>query len=249
MCAILGYSGKVEASWLRQLFRRAAAYGPHAVGLAYLDAPSHVKVFKRAIHPDYFLRNCNHRLERAARFQLGLGHTRYGTVGDVKSDDNAHPFTDHGLIYAHNGCISNYRQLRHDAVVDSQCLGPLIKRRCPGLADGSIGLIWLENSQLYVYRRHQGLCAFKIHYHDGDSTVLIASRRGIVTTCPLMLDIDFAEELPIHEGIAYRVDHDKLVAVWTDNKTYEFNDTEISRGQFTHHEAGFQGAGMNYHGG
>lgn len=215
---------------LRALFRAAADYGPHAVGLAYREgdeATSSLKAFKRAIHPYHFLRNCNHRIERAARHSVGFGHTRYGTHGSTNDNRNAHPFGytsgAFNAVYAHNGIIGNYQDIVPAATVDSECLGPLIHDRNTLKARGSIGLIWFENDvrnelgwRMFVYRRNQNLSASRVTLTTGESGVIIHSRRMILEDCDVSCFIDTLQPIELAEGVAYEVASNTLVPTWKD---------------------------------
>jgi glutamine phosphoribosylpyrophosphate amidotransferase len=167
-------------------------------------------VFKRAVTPSYFLRNCNHRLERAARFTTGFGHTRYGTHG-ANVDANAHPFTHRGIVFCHNGTIHNYHEILPSAVVDSECLGPLIEHRELEAADGSVAAVWLENGQLYAYRRNQNLGVVTLTYADGAQVTIVTTRPHLVYNY-LPNGIIYAQKGHLHEGRVYVVKNSGLEA-------------------------------------
>jgi len=219
MCAILTWAGKPTAQILRDMYRNAAQWGPHSVGLSYY-AGNHLKVFKRAITPEVFLHNCYRRLDTAAESQLGMGHVRWATHGHVV-DRNAHPFFHDGIVFVHNGVIGNYHEFGNYEV-DSQCLGPMIRKQDTSPAFGSVGLAWFDmnDKQLYVYRRGQSLRAFTFTTLNGPLT-LVVSRGGVVNSNGLRLPV---RETTLEEGTAYRVDPEGLTQVWSDRKPTVWGD-------------------------
>jgi len=147
-------------------------------------------LWKKAISASVALRNHNHRLDRMYN----------------------------GVHFVHNGVISNYRQIKSDAIVDSECLGPLIHQRDISPAWGSVGLAWFEQIdgqwKMFVYRHQQSLLAA----HGlviGDSgtltpAVLIASRQQHFPKN----HIHNMTLIELKEGVAYEVTNDGLVESW-----------------------------------
>lgn len=221
---------------MKCLFRQAMAYGPHATGIVARHKPEEVELWKKAVDVEYVLRNHNHRFDRMTLAPVGIGHTRYGTHGDTRSDRNAHPFTtEKGTHFVHNGVITNYKKLMPSAVVDSECLGPLIESHEVGRAHGSVGLAWFEKIDgiwtPFAYRHSQGLIFARLQsIHDP------AHYGVVVVSRPSMLS-DFQNPkngyrvtgvYNIPEGTACRVTPETLSAEWTTN--FESRELATTRG-------------------
>lgn len=229
MCAIFGWNGTISNTILRTLFENSLRWGPHAAGIAWVEDGKQL-VFKKAGLQDHegrspalklqgvrlLLRNHNHRVERASDSTIGLGHTRFKTHGP-NSDACAHPFTfkksSDELVFAHNGILHNYRNFAPKAVVDSECLGPLLHCRQPGLAQGSCGVVWLQENKLYAYRRNQHLHAVTgISPVDGNPLTVVATS----VTISRFIFGDEWTETELEEGVAYLVNPGEVVEVWSD---------------------------------
>jgi amidophosphoribosyltransferase len=85
--------------------------GQDAAGIITFDGRFHTKKGNGLVH-DIF----THEAIQHLRGSIGIGHTRYPTVGGGGSED-AQPFqlnSPFGIIMAHNGNVANYRELKEE---------------------------------------------------------------------------------------------------------------------------------------
>ena len=108
MCGIVGYAGYRESlPLLLSSLERVTYRGYDSFGVALLNGRG-IEVFKRVGAVED-----NRDQVTPLQGTLGIGHTRWATVGEV-SVGNAHPHLDctGDLAIAHNGDIDNFKQLR-----------------------------------------------------------------------------------------------------------------------------------------
>ena len=115
MCGIIGYIGQKQAQpILEKGLERLEYRGYDSVGLAVLDTkgfqivkkPGNVAAFKKALQ------------NLSLKGNLGLGHTRWATHGEV-NESNAHPHWDckKEIVLVHNGIIENFKELKEELLV------------------------------------------------------------------------------------------------------------------------------------
>ena len=125
MCGIIGVWGNGPV--IRDIYQGLLAIqhrGQDSAGVITFDGRFHAKKGNGLVH-DIFTPEAVQSL----RGPIGLGHTRYPTIGGGSGED-AQPFqlnSPFGLIMAHNGNVANYRELRdelyreHHRLLNSDC--------------------------------------------------------------------------------------------------------------------------------
>ncbi|MFO7732299.1 MAG: amidophosphoribosyltransferase [Candidatus Aminicenantes bacterium] len=112
MCGVIGIWGNGPV--IRDLYQGLLAIqhrGQDSAGVITFDGRFHAKKGNGLVH-DIFTPEAVHHL----RGPIGIGHTRYPTVGGGGGED-AQPFqlnSPFGLIMAHNGNVANYRELKKE---------------------------------------------------------------------------------------------------------------------------------------
>ncbi len=116
MCGVIGIWG--NGPIIRDLYQGLLAIqhrGQDSAGVITFDGRFHTKKGNGLVH-DIFTPEAVESL----RGPIGVGHTRYPTIGGGGSED-AQPFqlnSPFGIIMAHNGNVANYRELR-DALYET----------------------------------------------------------------------------------------------------------------------------------
>lgn len=157
------------------LLVRTQSRGRHATGIAaYVNADKRVITVKRAEDATRFTRRKEYEavLNGLADGHIShlIGHTRYATQGAAELDDNAHPFTFGAVTGAHNGIITNWRDVERDLRkrgrkevkrgfhVDSEAAFALLNvhEKKPHKAleqlEGYFALTWLKGASVYLAR-------------------------------------------------------------------------------------------------
>jgi amidophosphoribosyltransferase len=110
MCGVIGITANRDV--FKDLYQGILAIqhrGQDAAGMITYDGRFHTKKGNGLVH-DIFDEDHARRLKGS----IGIGHTRYPTIGSGGGED-AQPFfvnSPHGIIMAHNGNVINYQELK-----------------------------------------------------------------------------------------------------------------------------------------
>lgn len=113
MCAISGWSGKLPKGLISRLLTRMEVRGRDSVGIAFrLDGMN--TSYRQAIPATEFVadKENSNILGDARRSLRGIIHTRRASPGMPVDDRNAHPFAYWRYLFAHNGKVQNWKEIR-----------------------------------------------------------------------------------------------------------------------------------------
>jgi amidophosphoribosyltransferase len=120
MCGVIGIYGTEDI--FQDLYHGLLAVqhrGQDAAGIITYDSRFHVKKGNGLVQDIFTAENA-----RRLTGNIGIGHTRYPTVGGGRGED-AQPFyinSPYGIIMAHNGNVINYSSLKQKLFEDSHRL-------------------------------------------------------------------------------------------------------------------------------
>lgn len=134
MCGVFGFVSKNGAKPNMSILRRVAATtmlrGPHAWGMAWVDADGTLRSYKQSGR----IVDAMPLLAMAKDAVMIAGHCRYATHGDPAINTNNHPHDAGDAWIVHNGMIHHYRELvkkhrlRMHTECDSEVLGLMIAK-------------------------------------------------------------------------------------------------------------------------
>ena len=230
MCAIIGWKGKLPKGVISKLLTEAESRGKDSTGIAFRNYEAKkTTIYRQAVSATKFVKNNQTYCGEARRSDVGLIHTRRASKGMPIDNENAHPFVHKSIVYAHNGKIDNWQDLRvdliarfsnensqnlaqyyRDAQTDSKVLGPYISQRNLADVKGCMGLVWIKGEDVYCFRSAKELSAAKVVWKDEDGTDqhlgLIASTAKIISNA--FLDVKAEHTITpilLEENVVYKL--------------------------------------------
>jgi len=192
MCGIWGFITDTPSKENLKLFRRcmilSESRGKDATGIAISDGKE-VTVCKSPIAATEYIKDVLPKFDDAiSKANLVIGHTRHGTIGDAKDNNNNHPIISDDWVMIHNGTCSSLdkvKDYKYKGQVDSELYLAHIQDK--GLRDGLIEIrsnsaaVALINrakpTNLYLFRHSQTLY---LAYDEQTKTIFFASTDDIL---------------------------------------------------------------------
>jgi glucosamine 6-phosphate synthetase-like amidotransferase/phosphosugar isomerase protein len=132
MCGLTGYNTKagviltpeqkkIRGQILKGLLLACQERGTHSTGVAGVCEEHKWCYTKQATSAEMFIQTPDFKefINHAPR--VVVGHTRFATVGNI-NNKNAHPFNVGGIVGAHNGHVSNWKEVYSEGEVDSEAI-------------------------------------------------------------------------------------------------------------------------------
>lgn len=156
MCGVFGFIAnegqEVDLSRLEDLAIVTESRGEHAWGVAWIDEQDRLRRFKRAgrVSDNFDL------LGQVAGAKAVIGHCRFATHGDPRSNENNHPHPSDGGWIVHNGVVGNSDALQRQfglepsSECDSETLALMIEAASGSLVDRVASTVERAHGRLAV---------------------------------------------------------------------------------------------------
>lgn len=196
MCTVLAWAGKLPKGFISRWLIQAEARGRDATGIAFRSSPTTSSISRRSIPASLFVHEHDDVLKSARKSPRGIAHTRHASRGNPINARNAHPFTYLHTVFAHNGYIHNYEEIRNSLIVstkadleasptsdtlkkklaylegcttDSMVIGPFIDANDFSSLVGDMGLVWMRGSNVMCMRTKKELSVCTVNWWSEDS--------------------------------------------------------------------------------
>lgn len=217
MCGLVGMAGKLTAAH-DKVFKKLLIFdvirGEHSTGVAAVPTNGDVNIAKQVGNPFELFED--KRYDRAINKQnrVLIGHNRFATQGAVNKA-NAHPFNFEHITGAHNGSLTNSKDLEDskDFVVDSQAIFNHISKK--GVEDmvskvqGAYALVWWDSDKETLNFIRNDERPLYIAFTEKSERLYWASEKWMLEVAiPEHEKIEIAE-FPINEWWSFPVDSNR----------------------------------------
>lgn len=165
-----------------------------------------------------------------------IGHTRHATHGDINVK-NAHPFKHGNIMGAHNGIVSNYKEIDKDLEVDSQAIFKLLDEKKNNAVEtfkllrGSMAVTWIDmndTNKFYMVRHSNPL--FTISIPELNSLFYASTSGSLELVAQSLFGMEGKEIMDIEQDKVFEID-EKFILKMTDVSFKSYNQTTVWQGQ------------------
>lgn len=252
MCGLAGYvrnpklkdaDNEIAKVIFEELLLRSETRGRHAAGVAISRADGSVLTFKLAMPASKVMKleGWKETLDAAKEdTTIVQGHTRHATLNNAHVDSAAHPFTFGKVSGAHNGMITNWRELQRDLKpgraweVDSEAVFDLLDRHNdPQTAlnqiDGWWALSWVRNGKLHLVKTDDSSLAAA--YVPALSTLFWQSEKAVLVDVLKKSGYEF-EAWELQANRLYTVSPNRMTVTSAEAKKRDVSFKSRSRKKF-----------------